>query len=138
MLFYTSFFISLFLFLFEFSTIDGCCIGYFRNPRNNICESKLFYLNFKIYQKSFLNEYIIAVVINKFDLFITLYLKFKNVCLDTLDSIVPTNALFRSTEINVRNGVIAALRHVMFLQAVYISQHSQLSQRVSDSELLVE
>lgn len=41
-----------------FSTIDGCCIGYFRNPENNICESKLHYFNFEVlYQKSFKNDY---------------------------------------------------------------------------------
>lgn len=45
-------------FLFMFSTIDGCCIGYFRNPENNICESKLHYFNFEVlYQKSFKNDY---------------------------------------------------------------------------------
>lgn len=45
-------------FFFMFSTIDGCCIGYYRNPKNNICESKLHYINFEIlYQKSFKNDY---------------------------------------------------------------------------------
>lgn len=45
-------------FLYMFSTIDGCCIGYFRNPENNIGESKLHYINFEVlYQKSFKNDY---------------------------------------------------------------------------------
>lgn len=76
----------------------------------------------------------IATVIKTFNLIVILYLKFKNVCLDTLDSIVPTNALFRSTERIVRKCVIAAMRHVICLQVVEISQHSQLSQRVRDFE----
>lgn len=74
------------------------------------------------------------IFIKTLNLFVILYLDFKNVCLDTLDSIVPTNAIFRSTERVVRNGVIAAMRHVMCLQVVGISQHSRLSQLVRDFE----
>lgn len=75
------------------------------------------------------------IIIKTFNLFVILYLDFKNVCPDTLDSIVPKNALFRSTERVVRNSVIAAMRHVMCLQVVKISQQFQLSQLVRDFEL---
>lgn len=63
-----------------------------------------------------------------------LYFEIKNVFRDTLDSIVPTNAHFRSTERIVLNGAIAAMRHVMCRQVVEISQ---LSQRVRDFEFLL-
>lgn len=38
-----------FFFYFVFSTLDGCCIGYFRSSENNKCESKLN--NYIIYRK---------------------------------------------------------------------------------------
>lgn len=80
------------------------------------------------------DEYTNATIIKTFNIIVTLYLEFKNVCLDTLDSIVPKNALFPSTEKIVREFVIAAMRHVICLQVVEISQHSQLSQWVRDFE----
>lgn len=67
-------------------------------------------------------------------LYFTLYFKLKNVCLDTLDPIVPITVFSRSTERIARNGVIAAMIDVMCLQVVGISQHSQLLQRVRDFE----
>lgn len=33
--------VYIFFLYFEFSTLDGCCIGYFMSPEKNKCESKL-------------------------------------------------------------------------------------------------
>lgn len=68
--------------------------------------------------------------IKTINLYFSLFFKLKNVCLDTMDPIVPINVVFRPTEIIARNSVIAAVIHAMCLQVVGISQHSQLSQQV--------
>lgn len=45
-------FFRILFFYFLFSTLDGCCIGYFRSSENNKCESKIHYLNSEIFLKT--------------------------------------------------------------------------------------
>lgn len=81
----------------------------------------------KIYLPHFFKEYINCNRYHNVKLIVILYIEFKNACLGTLDSIVLKNVLIHTTERNVNKCVNAAMRHVMRLQVVEISQHSQLS-----------